>query len=111
MKESKLFRSLLAIIIVVALGAPTFASTGAKSGLQGISVKVSYADLNLEKLAGAQALYRRLQHASKQACGFRELKVQGSLLRISEARQCYQEVLSAAVEKIDNKLVTQIHNS
>ena len=53
MKESKLFRSLLAIVIVVALGAPTFASTGAKSDPQGVSVKVSFADLNLQKQEGA----------------------------------------------------------
>ena len=111
MKESKLFRSLLAIVIVVALGAPTFASTGAKSDPQGVSVKVSFADLNLEKQEGAKVLYRRLQHASKQACGFRELKVGGSLNRMSEAQRCYREALSAAVEKIDSDLVTQIHNS
>ena len=110
MKESKMFRGLLAIIIVVALGAPTFASTGAKSEAQRVSVKVSYADLNLERQAGAKVLYQRLQNASNQACGLRKLKVERSLNRISEARQCYRETLSAAVEKVDNELVTQIHN-
>ena len=65
MKESKLAGSLLAAIIVVALGAPAIASADAKSDLQGVSVKVSYADLNLEKQEGAKALYRRLQQASR----------------------------------------------
>jgi len=111
MKESKLFRSLLAIIIVVALGAPTFASAGTKSELQGASVKVSYADLDLEKLVGAKALYRRLQNGSKQACGVRTLKAGGTVQRMMKSRRCYREVLSAAVEKVDNYLVTQIHNS
>ena len=55
MKESKLAGSLLAAIIVVALGAPAIASADAKSDLQGVSVKVSYADLNLEKQEGAKA--------------------------------------------------------
>jgi len=111
MKESKLFRSLLAIIIVVALSAPTFASTGTKSDLKGVSVKVSYADLNLEKLAGAKTLYWRLQQASKQVCDVRSLLTERSLKQATEAQQCYREALSAAVEKIDNDLVTQIHNS
>ena len=111
MKESKLFKSLLATIIVVALGAPTIASADASNGLKGVSVKVSYADLNLEKQEGAKALYRRLQQASKQACGVRGLKVAGSVQRMVATQQCYREALSAAVERVDNELVTQIHNS
>jgi len=110
MKESKLLKGLLATIIAIVLGAPTIAFADAKSGLQGISVKVSYGDLNLEKQEGAKALYRRLQQASKRACDVRGLTVEGSLKRVTEARQCYREALSAAVDKIDNELVTQIHN-
>jgi UrcA family protein len=73
-------------------------------------MKVSYADLKLETKEGAHALYWRLKQASKQVCDVRGLKVEGSLKRIREMRQCYRETLTAAVEKIDNELVTQIHN-
>ncbi len=111
MKESKLFKSLLATIVVVALGAPAIVSAGDKNELKGISVKVSYADLNLEKEKGAQALYRRLRQASKQACNFRGITVLGSVKRFAETRRCYREALSAAVEQIDNEMVTNIHNS
>ncbi len=111
MKESKLFKSLLATIIVVALGAPTIASADAGNQLKGVSVKVSYADLNLEKQEGAKALYRRLQQASKQACDYRGLKVAGSIRRMTETQQCYREALTEAVAEIDNELVTEIHNS
>ena len=111
MKESKLFRSLLAAIVVVALGVPAIASAGDKNELKGVSVKVSYADLNLEKEEGAQALYRRLQQASKQACDFHGFINAGSVKRLAETRRCYREALSAAVEQIDNELVTNIHNS
>ena len=111
MKESKLFKSLLATIVVVALGAPSIASAGDKNELKGVSVKVSYADLNLEKEEDAQALYRRLRQASKQACDFRGIRVLGSLKRTAEARRCYREALSATVEQIDNEMVTNIHNS
>jgi UrcA family protein len=111
MKESKLFKGLLATIIVVALGAPTIASADAKSELKGVSVKVTYADLNLEKQEGAKALYRRLQQASKQACDYRGLKVAGSIKRMVETQQCYHKALTEAVAQLDNELVSELHNS
>ena len=111
MKESKLFKGLLATIIVVALGAPTIASADAKSELKGVSVKVSYADLNLEKQEGAKALYRRLQQASKQACDVQPLRNAGSVKRIIETKLCYREALTEAVAEVDNELLTEIHNS
>ncbi len=111
MKESKLFKSLLATVVVVALGAPAIASAGNMNELEDVSVKVSYADLNVENERGAQALYRRLKQASKQACDYRGLNITGSVGRVLETRRCYREALSAAVEKIDNEMVTNIHNS
>jgi UrcA family protein len=111
MKESKIYKSLLATIVVVALGAPAIASADATSELQGKSVKVSYADLNMGKQEGAKTLYRRLQQASKQACDVRSLQQEGSLKRLGEAKQCYNDALSEAVEELDNELLTKIHNS
>ena len=111
MKESKIYKGLMATIIVVALGAPAIASADTGSELKGTAVKVSYADLNLEKQEGAKTLYRRLQQASRRACGYRGLRVAGSVESRAEARQCYDVTLSATVEKLDNELVTQIHNS
>jgi len=111
MKESKLFKGLLATIIVVALGAPAFASADAKSELKGVSIKVSYDDLNLEKQEGAKALYRRLKQASRQACDYRGMKVAGSLKRMTQTKQCYRETLTEAVVELNNELVTELHNS
>lgn len=110
MKKSKLYSSLLASIVAVALGAPAIASADAKSELQGVSVKVSYADLNLGKQEGAKTLYRRLQQAAKQACDVGSLREEGSVKRLTEARQCYRDSLSDAVEELDNEYLTQIHN-
>ncbi len=110
MKESKLYKGLMATIIVVALGAPAIASADAKSELQGVSVKVSYADLNLEKQEGAKALYRRLQQASRQACDVRGLDTEWTK-NMRDGRQCYQQALSEAVAEVDNELLSQIHNS
>jgi len=76
----------------------------------GESIRVSYADLNLEEEDGALSLYRRLKQASKQACDFRGLNIAGSVDRMAETKQCYRAALSTAVERIDNEIVTNIHN-
>ncbi len=111
MKESKLFKGFLAGIIIVALGAPAYVTAADKSDLNGVSVKVSYGDLNLEKYEGAKALYRRLQQASRQACGLRSFSRERSLKSHTEELDCYGNALSEAVAEIDNDLLTQIHNS
>lgn len=110
MKESRLFKAIFATIVIVVLGAPAYATADA-GDLKGKAVKVSYADLNLEKYEDAKALYRRLQQASKQACDVRSLYEEGSLSRVAEGRQCYRDTLSEAVAEIDNDLLTEIHNS
>ena len=106
---SKILKILVASIIVFALGAPAIASAAPQSSLEGTAVKVSFADLNLQKAAGAEALYRRLQNAAKQACGVRSLQIEGSVRKFAEARSCYRNALSAAVAEVDNERVSDIH--
>ena len=111
MKESKLYKGILATVVVVALGVPAIASADAKSDLKGVSVKVSYGDLNLQKEEGVATLYRRLKTASKEACDVRSLKIAGSIRRMADTQRCYRGALDAAVAKIDNDLLTEIHTS
>jgi len=106
-----MLNSYLAAIIVVAFGAPTIASANTNSDLQGVSVKVSYADLNLEEQEGANALYVRLKQASKQACDANGMTIGKAMKTTAELQRCYHQALSGAVRKVDNELVTQIHNS
>ena len=105
MKKSKLVTSFMATMVFVVSGAPAVASVGNES------IKVSYADLNLEEEDGALSLYRRLKQASKQACDYHGLSIAGSLSRVAETRRCYLSALSTAVERIDNEMVTKLHNS
>lgn len=111
MKDSKLFKCLLATVVAVGLSAPAMASVGESNDLGGVSISVSYADLNLENEDGALSLYRRLKQASKRVCDFRGLNIAGSVSQMATTRQCYLNALSSAVEKIDNDLVTELHNS
>ncbi len=109
MKESKLFKSLVATFVVIVLGGPAVVLAGTPSHLEINKVTVSYADLNLENEEGVRVLYRRLQRASKDVCGVTYWLIAGGVARITESRQCYRETLSKAVDKIDNEDLTRIH--
>ena len=111
MKESKFVRGLITAAAVIAVSAPAIASTGADNGLKGEAVKVSFADLNLQKEAGARVLYRRLQQASKKACGVEPYRNVGSISEISKMQDCYESSLTSSVAKVDNALLTKIHES
>lgn len=109
MKESKLVKGVIATVAVVAFSLPAIASADAGTELKGRTEKVAYSDLNVEKEAGAQQLYRRLQQASKRVCGVESLNIAGSISAVSQSRRCYRETLDAAVVKIDNVALTEIH--
>ncbi len=113
MKESKLFKSLVATFVVIVLGGPAVVLASTSSHLETNKATVSYADLNLENEEGVRVLYQRLQYASKEVCGVASLKIPQSILARSSRRratqQCYRETLSNAVDKFDNEDLTRIH--
>ena len=104
---SKLSKSFIASIIALALGAPAMAAPDA--GLQGTAMKVSYADLNLEKEEGAEILYQRLQKAAKQVCSGRTLALKGSLTEAAARTSCIRDTLDEVVKHVNNQHVNKIH--
>ncbi len=109
MKESKLFKSLVATFVVFVLGGPAVVLAGPAGYIEDVTkATVSYADLNLENEESVQVLYRRLQYASKEVCGVRWLKIAGSIGR-RQFQQCYRETLSNAIDKFDNEDLTRVH--
>ncbi len=109
MKESKLFKSLVATFVVIGLSGPAVALASTSSHLETHKATVSYVDLNLENEEGVRVLYRRLQRASKEVCGVTPLLIAGSIGRLQKLEQCYRETLSNAVDKFDNEDLTRIH--
>ncbi len=115
MKESKLFKSLVATFLVIVLSGPAVVQADTISYFEVGKASVSYADLNLESEEGVRVLYRRLKRASNKVCSATSLKIAGSVPIIFqqrgalETRQCYRETLSNAVDKIDNEDLTRIH--
>ena len=106
MKESKLIKCVVTIVAVVAFSVPAIASA---EEFKGRTEKVTYSDLNVDKETGARTLYRRLQQASKRVCGVESIKNAGGVREISQQQRCYRETLDAAVARIDNATLTEIH--
>ena len=107
MKESKIIKGVIATVAVIAFSVPAMAT--ATDDLKGKSEKVVYSDLNVVKEAGAQALYRRLQQASKRVCGVESVQNAGGIRIMSEQRDCYRDAMNKAVARIDNPTLTAIH--
>ena len=69
--------------------------------------RVSYGDLNLQRKAGAQTLYVRLQGAARNVCGGR---VYRPLSAYRQWRECYSKALNGAVGNVGNPQVDAIHS-
>ncbi len=109
MKESKLFKSLVATLVVIVLGGPAVVLAGTPSNIEGPKTTVSYADLNLKSDEDVQVLYRRLQHAAREVCSPMSLKIVRSPFVNYESSACYRHALSNAVDKFDNEDLTRVH--
>ncbi len=113
MKESKLFKRLVATFVVIVLGGPVVVLADTLSNIEVAKATVSYADLNLESEEDVQELYRRLQYASKEVCNVASPQTADSyvmkLVRQQATQRCYREALSNAVDNFDNENLTRIH--
>ena len=99
---------------LVASAALVFAAQGAMAadsiniGYTQLSETVSYADLDINKTEGAQALYSRLNRAAKNVCApLRDRNLE----RHVKYRSCVSEAIANAVGEINQPLLTQHHKS
>ena len=111
MKRSKLAMSLVSIFAVAAIGTPAIAADD-ENALRVRSETVAFGDLDLEKDQGAQVLYRRLKYASEKVCNIPAIQNSrrgvASAKKSLEARRCYQNTMTAAVNTINNENLTKI---
>jgi UrcA family protein len=72
------------------------------------SIKVSYADLDLTKAAGADTLYKRIQRAARMVC--RDSASPFEIGRGRKFRKCYEAALDTAVSDVSSPLLTARHD-
>ena len=69
------------------------------------SVKVSYRDLNLSTISGAQTLYGRIKTAARSMCGYEGR----NMFDQSYWNACYRGAIADAVAKVNSPLLTAVH--
>ena len=72
------------------------------------TVTVSYADLNLDKPAGAAALYRRIKVGAKDVCSFLEGRDPHTVMLWD---QCMHKAIADAVAKVDRPVLTAYYRA
>jgi UrcA family protein len=104
--------NILKAVTALILGAGFLASAVAAppSLYEAVTVKVQYADLNIQNEAGARVLYQRLKNATEEVCGVQSYQRDRSLTRFNSAKECYSETLTQAVNRIDSDLLKDIHS-
>jgi UrcA family protein len=91
---------------LIALVAAAFVPTATAERPATQSIKVSYADLDLSREAGAHALLARMKMATRQICGPRPSAKQiGPTVRYET---CSRDAMSGAVASLDQPLVTTL---
>ena len=104
-------RKFVSIILVAGLATPLVGLAAAPSEIGDDYMSVSYSDLNINSVRGAKTLYGRLQKATEEFCSVESYTVVRSLKAHADAKACYEETLSSAVDKIDSLTLKEIHES
>jgi len=64
---------------------------------------------NQDKTTDYETIYTKLQVASRKVCGSSSLQVTGSVERVVANNECYEGTLTAAVERLNNSKVQELH--
>ena len=70
------------------------------------SVEVSFRDLDLNTPSGAATLHRRIQAAARAVCQYEPTSPRAQTVW----QYCVRPAVDAAVAKLDNPLLTQLHS-
>jgi UrcA family protein len=103
-------RPALALSLAAAFALPAHADR-----IEGVTVssaptmKVSYAELDINKPRGLAVLYSRIEHAAKIVCGVNESRRE--LARTRQAKACYTTAMDDAVRQIDRPTLTAFHRA
>lgn len=95
------------ILITAAFAIAGLSGTAhAFGGAQQQSIRVSYADLNLDSDQGAKAFLKRVGRAAERACGGTPASGPIELRNMKAFNACKAEAMSGAVAQANNTLVS-----
>ncbi len=101
----------LSALLAGALTAASMSQADSSSSKhESAGVKVSFAELDLDKEAGIDALYARLRRAAEQVCGLDAIPGYAITVQAASDRHaCYTDALDRAVTSLDVPSLTAKH--
>jgi UrcA family protein len=99
--------TLIAATAITMMTLPLLASASAPNSTP--NIRVAYQPAELKSTWGRKNVYERMQDASRKLCGSSNIRITGSLLRSAANEECYEGTLSAAVQRLDKEVITEIH--
>ena len=100
--------ALVSAIAVSLIAMPLLASAAASNSADK-KATIFYSSQSLDNSTDQENLYARLKDASRDICGSSNLHMTGSVERSSGNDKCYEGTLDAAVERLGNSEVTELH--
>jgi UrcA family protein len=106
-------KSAVALALTAALSWPAVSAYADR--IEGVTVssaptiKVSYAELDINKPRGLEVLYSRIQRAAKIVCGNDHMLQE--LARGRHAAACYKTAVDDAVRQINRPTLTALHRA
>ena len=110
MTSRKFRNTILTTLAFGALALPLGASAGVTAGAEtdrGLLNATPQAEHN----ESAEMLYTRLQDISRDVCGSSNVRMTGDLRRAALNEECYEGTLTAAVNRLDDPEVSQLHSN
>lgn len=101
-------KSIVAISLVAALTGFSVSAHAATSAVKVRSVTVRYAELDLAKPQGVEALYMRIGGAARRVCRA------DSSLRLRDranSSSCHQDAIGRAIEQVNLPTLTDLHRA
>ena len=92
------------LIAVTAMTLPLMASASS-------NISVSFAKSELESTQGQQRIYEQMKTASRKLCGSTSIQLTGSVDTAVANEECYEGTLTAAVQRLDNRNISNLHKA
>ena len=100
--------TMVSLAALALLSVPLMASAGTSS-TPAPDVQLLKTEWSAEISRNPEAVYGKLKSQSQEVCGSSDLRVAGGLARSMKVKECYEGTLTAAVHRLDNPAVTELH--
>jgi len=101
---------IISLAAVAAISLPLIASASATSSADA-NASILSTKWTPEVDNSPEALYGKLKTRSHDVCGSSDLNITGSLRRSAEIDDCFEGTLTAAVQRLDNPEVSELHQN